>query len=99
MAGVRKPTILPGQASFQKLAEKVLRILARPMLAVAMIHIAAARKHQWIDGHCVIQGIKWKVQTVVHDGRHTPSLRPAPRHFRTVGLRQHREGYRPPNRS
>ena len=54
--GVELPKVFPETGeSLQNLSETVHRWLAYGMLAAAVGHVAAAFKHNWIDGHDIIR--------------------------------------------
>ena len=54
--GVELPKVFPETGEdLQNLSETVHRWLAYGMLAVAAGHVAAAFKHNWIDGHDIIR--------------------------------------------
>ena len=54
--GIEMPKIFPETGEgLQDLSEDAHAWLAYIMLAVALVHVAAAFKHRWIDGHDVIR--------------------------------------------
>ena len=53
--GYELPVILPESEPWVETATNLHRWLAYSMLAVAAVHVAAAFKHRWIDGHDVIR--------------------------------------------
>ena len=55
--GVELPQVFPARAdeSGEELFAKLHMILAYLLLAIAALHVAAALKHRWIDGHDVIR--------------------------------------------
>ncbi len=53
--GMGMPAIFPEVDEFwQDLSQEVHMILAYTMLVMAVVHVAAAYKHRWIDGHDVL---------------------------------------------
>ncbi len=54
--GIEIPHVFPETGeTLQNLSRNLHRWLAYTMLTVAAIHVAAAYKHRWIDGHDVIR--------------------------------------------
>lgn len=53
--GLAMPAVFPETGEpLQALAETLHRWFAYIMLAVAVVHVAAALKHRWVDGHDVL---------------------------------------------